>query len=98
MDAILLLTPAQKDEYYQALLGKNSQYEGVFYVGVTSTGVFCRPTCPARKPKFEHCEFFNTVQQAALGGLGVSTIRMASVADDPRWEHLFLSGSCSVDR
>lgn len=44
--------------YYQALLEKSSEYEGIFYVGVKTTGVFCRPTCPARKPKFENCEFF----------------------------------------
>jgi AraC family transcriptional regulator of adaptative response/methylated-DNA-[protein]-cysteine methyltransferase len=55
-----------KQEYYQALINKDSEYEGVFYVGVKTTGVFCRPTCPARKPKFEHCEFFATAQQALL--------------------------------
>jgi len=53
-------------EYYQALINKNREYEGVFYVGVKTTGVFCRPTCPARKPKFAHCEFFETAQQALL--------------------------------
>ena len=53
-------------EYYQALLDKNSQYVGVFYVGVKSTGILCHPTCPARKPKFENCEFFKTAQQALL--------------------------------
>ena len=50
-------------EYYQALVEKRSEYEGIFYVGVKTTGVFCRPTCPARKPKFENCEFFGTAQQ-----------------------------------
>ncbi|PLR77377.1 bifunctional transcriptional activator/DNA repair enzyme protein Ada [Bacillus sp. V3-13] len=57
---------ADKREYYQALIEKNTEYEGVFYVGVKTTGVFCRPTCPARKPKFENCEFFETAQQALL--------------------------------
>lgn len=38
------MIPAErKEEYYQALLEKNSEYEGVFYVGVKTTGVFCRP-------------------------------------------------------
>lgn len=55
-----------KSEYYQALLDKNPEYESIFYVGVKTTGVFCRPTCPARKPKFENCEFFETAQQALL--------------------------------
>lgn len=52
--------------YYQALLDKKSEYEGIFYVGVKTTGVFCRPTCPARKPKFENCEFFATAKEALL--------------------------------
>lgn len=55
-----------KQEYYQALLEKNTDYEGVFFVGVITTGIFCRPTCPARKPKFVNCEFFETAQQALL--------------------------------
>ncbi|WP_068774950.1 bifunctional transcriptional activator/DNA repair enzyme AdaA [Paenibacillus sp. FJAT-26967] len=53
-------------DYYQALLDKNSEYEGVFFVGVKTTGVFCRPTCPARKPKFENCEFYKTAKEALL--------------------------------
>lgn len=56
------------NEYYQALLERNSEYDGVFYVGVTSTGVFCRPTCPAPKPKSENCDFFETSEQALLAG------------------------------
>ncbi len=61
-----MITIDAKKEYYQALLNKKSEYEGVFYVGVKTTGVFCRPTCPARKPKFENCEFYETAQQALL--------------------------------
>lgn len=56
----------RKKEFYAALIEKNSDYEGVFYVGVKTTGVFCRPTCPARKPKFENCEFYENAQQALL--------------------------------
>jgi AraC family transcriptional regulator of adaptative response/methylated-DNA-[protein]-cysteine methyltransferase len=58
----------KQQEYYQALLDKNSDYEGIFFVGVKTTGVFCRPTCPARKPKSENCEFFPDAQQALLAG------------------------------
>jgi AraC family transcriptional regulator of adaptative response/methylated-DNA-[protein]-cysteine methyltransferase len=61
-----VLTAENKKEYYQALIDKNSEYERVFFVGVKTTGVFCRPTCLARKPKFENCEFFETAQQALL--------------------------------
>lgn len=53
-------------EYYQALLNKDSNYDGLFYVGIKTTGIFCRSSCPARKPKFENCEFFKTAQEALL--------------------------------
>lgn len=52
-----MITADNRGEYYQALLDKNPEYEGVFYVGVKTTGVFCRPTCAAsyygekKKPK-----------------------------------------------
>jgi AraC family transcriptional regulator of adaptative response/methylated-DNA-[protein]-cysteine methyltransferase len=55
-----------KKDYYTALFTKDSEFEGTFFVGVKTTGVFCRPTCPARKPKFENCEFYKTAQQALL--------------------------------
>jgi AraC family transcriptional regulator of adaptative response/methylated-DNA-[protein]-cysteine methyltransferase len=61
-----MLTEKTKQEFYQAMLDKNTSYEGVFYVGVKTTGVFCRPSCPARKPKFENCEFYQTAQEALL--------------------------------
>ena len=55
-----------RKEYYRAMIGKITEFEGLFFVGVKTTGVFCRPTCPARKPKFENCEFFKTAQEALL--------------------------------
>ncbi|KHF32412.1 Bifunctional transcriptional activator/DNA repair enzyme AdaA [Paenibacillus sp. P1XP2] len=61
-----MITAEHKREYYQALVEKKSEYEGLFYVGVKTTGVFCRPTCPARKPKFENCEFYETAKEALL--------------------------------
>jgi AraC family transcriptional regulator of adaptative response/methylated-DNA-[protein]-cysteine methyltransferase len=61
-----MITVEQKKEYYRALIEKKSAYEGIFFVGVKTTGVFCRPTCPARKPKFENCEFYETAEQALL--------------------------------
>lgn len=61
-----MINQEKKKEFYQALLDKNTQYEGVFFVGITTTGIFCRPSCPARKPKFENCEFFSTAKEALL--------------------------------
>ncbi|WP_424962201.1 bifunctional transcriptional activator/DNA repair enzyme AdaA [Ekhidna sp.] len=56
------------DEMYQALLDRNSHYEGVFVVGVKTTGIFCRPTCSARKPKYENVEFFKNTKEALCHG------------------------------
>lgn len=58
----------QINEYYDALINKDSTYEGIFFVGITSTGIFCRPSCSARKPKRENCVFFQTAQQSLLAG------------------------------
>lgn len=46
---------------YAALLARDAGYDGRAFVGVTSTGVFCRLTCPARKPKRENCIFFDSI-------------------------------------
>jgi AraC family transcriptional regulator, regulatory protein of adaptative response / methylated-DNA-[protein]-cysteine methyltransferase len=55
-----------KQRYYKVLLEKNPKYDGVFFVGVKTTGVFCHASCPARKPKFENCEFFRSAKEALL--------------------------------
>lgn len=49
------------DALYAALVARDAGFEGRAFVGVTSTGVFCRMTCPARKPKRENCVFFETI-------------------------------------
>ncbi len=51
---------------YRSMRGRDTRFDGVFYVGVTSTGIFCRPSCPARMPRFEHCRFLPSAA-AALG-------------------------------
>ncbi|TGD80871.1 methylated-DNA--[protein]-cysteine S-methyltransferase [Hymenobacter wooponensis] len=55
-------------ECYQALVNKDASYEGRFIAAVKTTGIFCRPTCTARKPKPENVEFFATTKQALLHG------------------------------
>lgn len=53
---------------YRAILEKDASFEGVFFTAVKTTGIFCRPTCTARKPKFEHVEFFPTTRECILKG------------------------------
>lgn len=53
---------------YEASFHKDSSFEGIFWMGVKTTGIFCRPTCTARKPKFENVEFFFHTKEAMLKG------------------------------
>lgn len=53
---------------YQALLERDERYDGRVYVCVSSTGVFCRLTCPARKPNPENCTFYATVGECLQAG------------------------------
>jgi AraC family transcriptional regulator of adaptative response/methylated-DNA-[protein]-cysteine methyltransferase len=57
-----------QETLYSALLNRDTAMEGIFFVGVKTTGVFCRPTCTARKPKRENVEFFRTAQEALFYG------------------------------
>lgn len=52
------------DSMYRALVNKDSHFEGIFWVGVKTTGIFCRPSCTARKPKKENVEFFGSQTEA----------------------------------
>lgn len=49
---------------YKALESHDARFDGVFFVGVTSTGIYCRPVCTARTPKLANCRFFVTAEAA----------------------------------
>jgi AraC family transcriptional regulator of adaptative response/methylated-DNA-[protein]-cysteine methyltransferase len=55
-------------EKYDAIGKQDTQYEGVFITAVKTTGIFCRPSCRARKPKAENVLFYNTAQEAIQNG------------------------------
>jgi AraC family transcriptional regulator, regulatory protein of adaptative response / DNA-3-methyladenine glycosylase II len=53
---------------YRALQGRDARFDGLIFVGVSSTGVYCRPICPARTPKFEYCSFYASAAAAQEAG------------------------------
>ena len=53
---------------FKAFYNRDSSFEGIFFVAVKTTGIFCRPTCTARKPKKENLEFFPSTHDALLNG------------------------------
>ena len=60
--------PLDTAGYYRALAARDRRFDGVFYVGVTSTGIYCRPVCRARTPRRERCRFFNNAAAAERAG------------------------------
>jgi AraC family transcriptional regulator of adaptative response/methylated-DNA-[protein]-cysteine methyltransferase len=57
-----------KDEMESAFRGRDAAYDGIFWLGVRTTGIFCRPSCPARKPLGRNVEYFPTVREAMFAG------------------------------
>jgi AraC family transcriptional regulator of adaptative response / DNA-3-methyladenine glycosylase II len=49
---------------YKALASRDPRFDGIFFVGVTSTGIYCRPICPARTPRQQNCRFFESAEAA----------------------------------
>lgn len=56
------------DTLYDALIARSCEYEGLAYVCVKTTGVFCRLTCPARKPKRQNTLFFSSIATCMQSG------------------------------
>ncbi|MGH8456265.1 MAG: Ada metal-binding domain-containing protein, partial [Stenotrophobium sp.] len=55
-------------EMQRTYLASDAGYDGVFYLGVRTTGIFCRPSCRARKPLAKNVEFFASVKEAVFAG------------------------------
>ncbi|MFN7645087.1 MAG: DNA-3-methyladenine glycosylase 2 family protein [Burkholderiales bacterium] len=53
---------------WRGLCARDARFDGRFFVGVTSTGIYCRPVCPARTPRRENCRFFPTAAGAEHQG------------------------------
>jgi AraC family transcriptional regulator of adaptative response/methylated-DNA-[protein]-cysteine methyltransferase len=61
-------TEITKREMHRAFNAGDASYDGIFCIGVRTTGIFCRPSCTARKPKPENVEFFETTRAALFSG------------------------------
>ena len=53
---------------YRAMLARDARYDGRFFICVKTTGIYCRPVCPARPPRFENCTFLPTAAAAQEAG------------------------------
>ena len=56
------------EKCYRAILARDGRFDGVFFTAVVSTGVYCRPVCPAKTPHRKNCRFFPTAAAAEAAG------------------------------
>src|SRR5882724_4886589 len=63
-----LVMDLDREACYRAVQARDRRFDGRFLTGVLSTGIFCRPICPARTPRFESCAFFPTAAAAYSAG------------------------------
>ncbi|MFI8416549.1 DNA-3-methyladenine glycosylase 2 [Serratia sp. NPDC078593] len=59
---------SEQQALYAALCARDRKFDGRFFVGVSSTGIYCRPVCSARTPKRENCTFYPSAAAAELAG------------------------------
>lgn len=76
------------EEKYAAIGTRESQYEGLFITAVKTTGIFCRPSCRARKPKAENVVFYDNVQEAIQNGYRACKICKPMEAADSTPEYI----------
>lgn len=55
-------------EMAEAFARRDESYDGLFYIAVTTTGIFCRPSCPARRPLEENIQYYHQAREALFAG------------------------------
>src|SRR5258705_8221211 len=84
MPATMITTP---DPQWQAVLTRDTASDGKFVFAVSSTGVYCRPSCPAKRPRRENVTFFRRPQEAESAGYRACLrCRPKAVSGNPRQE------------
>ncbi len=74
------------EQRYQAAASKDARFDGVFFTAVTSTGIYCRPSCPAMTPKRENVRFYSTAAAAQQAGFrACKRCRPDASPGSPEW-------------
>jgi AraC family transcriptional regulator of adaptative response / DNA-3-methyladenine glycosylase II len=74
------------EQRYQAAVSKDARFDGVFFIGVTSTGIYCRPSCPAITPKRANMRFYRSAAAAQEAGFrACKRCRPDASPGSPEW-------------
>lgn len=80
------MTTLDDDACYRAMTARDARFDGQFFTGVTSTGIFCRPVCPARTPGRANCNFYPSAAAALEAGFRPCLRCRPEVSPDrPAW-------------
>src|SRR5437588_11871519 len=83
----LEMTPLTEDARWQAVLARDGASDGKFVFAVSSTGIYCRPSCPSKRPRRENVTFFPKAQQAESAGFRECLrCRPKAIVGNPRQE------------
>jgi len=80
------MTALDDEQRYQAAVSKDPRFDGVFFIAVTSTGIYCRPSCPAITPKRQNMRFYRSAAAAQDGGFrACKRCRPDASPGSPEW-------------
>jgi AraC family transcriptional regulator of adaptative response / DNA-3-methyladenine glycosylase II len=81
-----MTVPRDFEHRYRAVASRDPRFDGYFFQGVTSTGIYCRPSCPARTPRREHVRFYPTAAAAQAAGFrACKRCIPGAVPGSPEW-------------
>lgn len=84
---VVVTPPLDAERCYRAVAGRDARFDGWFFTAVHTTGIYCRPSCPARTPLARNVTFFTTA--AAAQGAGFRACRRCrpdAVPGSPEWD------------
>lgn len=83
----MIAEPATVERYYRAVRSRDQRFDGWFVTAVTSTGIYCRPSCPAMTPKPSNVRFYRTAAAAQLAGFrACRRCRPDATPGSPEWD------------
>ena len=74
---------------YRALMSRDRRFDGKFFVGVSTTGIYCRPVCRVRSPMQRNCNFFETAAEAEVAGF--RPCLLCKPENAPAWSNIDIS-------
>jgi len=85
LETEITMAPTAHDKWWDAVVARDSAHDGKFFFAVSSTGVYCRPSCPAKRPRRENVAFFRRPEEAEKAGYRACLrCRPKSVAENPQ--------------